>query len=152
MKTIAPSRLLRSAFIADAAASGAIAAVHLLVAGDPAGSVAATLGLPAPLLEGTGIFLALYALLLVVLARSRVIWSALAWFIVLGNVGWAMLSGLLLVTDVLAATPLGVAYVLVQALGVLLFAGLEWRGVRISLPGARAVARAHDSVAGRQPG
>lgn len=152
MKTIAPSRLLRNAFIADAAASGAIAALHLLVSGEQDGSIAAALGLPVPLMEGTGIFLALYTLLLVVLARSRVVWSALAWFIVLGNVGWALLSGLLLATGVLAPAPLGVAYVMVQALGVLLFAGLEWRGLRMSLPGARTTAQARDGLAGGRAG
>ncbi|WUR14558.1 hypothetical protein E7V67_005485 [[Empedobacter] haloabium] len=147
MKTIVPSRLLRNAFLADAAASGAIAALHLFISGERTGPVAATLGLPAPLLEGTGIFLALYALLLVVLARSRVVWSALAWFIVLGNVGWAALSGLLLATGGLAPAPLGGAYVVVQALGVLLFAGLEWRGVQVSLPGARVTAQAGKDLA-----
>ncbi|WP_146171882.1 hypothetical protein [Pseudoduganella armeniaca] len=152
MKTIAPSRLLRNAFIADAAASGAIAALHLLISGEQAGSMAATLGLPVPLLEGTGIFLALYALLLVVLARSRAVWSALAWFIVLGNVGWAALSGVLLATGVLAPAPLGVAYVIVQALGVLVFAGIEWRGVQVSLPTARPSARAREGLAGGHAG
>lgn len=152
MKAIVPSRLLRNAFIADAAASGAIAALHLFASGDQAGPLSATLGLPALLLEATGIFLALYALLLVVLARSRVVWSALAWFIVLGNVGWAALSGLLLVTGVLTPAPLGVAYVIVQALGVLLFAGLEWRGVRVSLPGTPVTAQASNGLAGGHAG
>lgn len=134
MKTIVPSRLLRNAFLADAAASGAIAALHLALAAGPEDGLSATLGLPSPLLSGTGLFLAAYTLLLVVLARSAAIWRAIGWFIVAGNVGWSVLSLLLLVTGGLAPAPLGVAYVGVQAVGVLLFALLEWRGLRTSLP------------------
>ncbi|WEF30692.1 hypothetical protein [Pseudoduganella chitinolytica] len=136
MKTIVPSRLLRTVFLADAAASGAIAALHLVLADGAGAGLSGMLGLPAPLLSATGLFLAGYTLLLVVLARSAAIWSAVGWLIVAGNVGWSALSVLLLVTGVLAPAPLGVAYVGAQAAGVLLFALLEWHGLRTSLPRA----------------
>ncbi|QGZ41555.1 hypothetical protein IP92_00518 [Pseudoduganella flava] len=125
MKTVQPSRLLKSVFLCDAAASGAIATAHLLL---PA-ALHEALGLPRALLAGTGIFLALYVLLLVALANSRAVWHALALFVVAGHVGWAAASVALLMSGTVAATGLGTAYVLAQALGVLAFAALEWRGL-----------------------
>jgi hypothetical protein len=136
MKTVQPSRLLKSVFLFDAAASGAIATAHLLL---PA-VLHEALGLPRALLAGTGIFLALYVLLLVALANSRAVWHALALFVVAGNFGWAAASVVLLVTGAVSTTGLGTAYVLAQALGVLAFAALEYRGLKRSPVVARTSA------------
>jgi hypothetical protein len=133
MKTVQPSRLLKSVFLFDAAASGAIATAHLLLPG----ALHDALGLPRPRLTGTGIFLSLYVVLLVALANSRAVWHALALFVVAGNAGWAAASVALLVTGAVATTTLGTAYVLAQAFGVLVFAALEYRGLQQSPQAAR---------------
>ncbi|GGY64335.1 hypothetical protein [Pseudoduganella albidiflava] len=130
MQTVQPSGLLKSILLIDAAASGAMAAGHLLWPG----MLGTTLALPGALLSGTGLFLAGYVLLLVGLARSRAVWRALVLFVIAGNVGWAVLSVALLAGGVLVPTGLGAAYVLAQAAGVLGFAALQYRGLGRSAP------------------
>lgn len=125
MYTIQPSRLLKAVLLLDAAASGAIATAHLLLPG----MLHETLGLPRALLSGTGIFLALYVVMLVVLAQSKTLWRPLVLFVVVGNVGWTAASLALLATSAVATTGLGTAYVIAQAIGVLGFALLQYRGL-----------------------
>lgn len=144
MNAIVPSRLLKSAFVLDAAGSGAIAALHLLL---PA-PLHDVLGLPTSVLTGTGLFLAVYASMLVVLARTGVVWSALVRFFVAGNLGWVVASVLLPVTGTLPATTLGELYIALQAGAVLLFAVLQWRGLARSMPAQGVVARVADVAAG----
>ena len=129
MQSVQPSGLLKSILLIDAAASGAMAAAHLLLPG----VLVKALALPAALLSGTGLFLAGYVLLLIALARSRAVWRALVMFVIAGNVGWSALSVALLAGGVLAPGGLGVAYVLVQAAGVLGFAALQYRGLGLSV-------------------
>lgn len=128
MHTIQISKLLKIAFIADAAACGGTAALQL--AGGAA--LAQQLGLPAQLLTGTGIFLAVYAASLLALAQCRAVWKPLVWVIILGNVGWAAITLDLLVTGMLAPNGLGLAYLIVQSLAVLGLAGLEYAGMKAS--------------------
>lgn len=137
MNTIVPSRLLKTAIVLDAAGSGAIAALHLLL---PA-PLHDALGLPMAVLTGTGLFLAAYASMLVVLARSSAVWSALVRFVIVGNLGWVVASVLLSVTATLPATTLGEMYIALQAGAVLLFAVLQWRGLVRSMPAQGVVAR-----------
>jgi hypothetical protein len=146
MHTVAPSRLLKTALLVDAAGSGAIAALHLLVPGP----LRDALGLPSALLTGTGLFLAVYALALVALARAGALWSALVWVVIAGNLGWAAASVLLVVTGALPVTTLGAVYIEAQAAAVLLFAWLEWRGLGRSISAGEIVA-AH-TPAKRTPG
>lgn len=143
MHTIVPSRLLKTAFVLDAVGSGAIAALHLLL---PA-ALHEALGLPTGVLTGTGLFLAAYASMLVVLARGSAVWSALVRFIIAGNLGWVVASVLLPVTGALPATPLGEIYMESQAAAVLLFAVLQWRGLVRSMPARGVVARMADVTA-----
>ena len=145
MHTVAPSRLLKSALLFDAAGSGAIAVLHLTVPGP----LHEALGLPPALLTGTGLFLAVYAMALVVLARSSALWSALVRVVIAGNLGWVAASLLLPLTDAVAVTPLGELYIGAQAAAVLLFAGLEWRGLARSLPVSGRDARGRAMPAGR---
>ena len=132
MHTIHPSRLLKVALLADALVSGAVALLQLL-----AGKLlAGLLALPAVLLLESGVFLVGYVTLLLVLATRRRLWSGLVWAVVIGNVGWAVgclsLIPLLPLTGNAPASPLGIAFLLVQAVVVLAFALLQWRGWRAS--------------------
>ena len=139
MRTVYPSPLLKIALAADAAVSGAAAVLQLVAAN----WLSELLGVPRTLLVETGAFLLAYAILLVVLARSAGVWSVLVTIIVLGNVAWAVGCVGLLATGVLSPSALGVAFVLVQAIAVLIFAALEYRGLKISEP----LTRAHAAVA-----
>lgn len=139
MKTVLSSSLLKFALIADAVVSGAVAVLQLAA---PTW-LSQFLLLPRSLLIETGIFLLAYTVLLVVLARSSRVWSALIGLIVIGNVGWAASCLGLLVTGVVSPNMLGIGFVMVQAVAVLIFAVLEFRGLAAStsLPdaaGARA--------------
>ncbi len=123
-----PSKLLRVAFAIDAAASGTLAIFQIL-----AGAAAAPrLGLSEGLLLGTGLLLAAYAVLLLMLARSAGVPRALVYLIAVGNVGWAVaciaLVGLLRAD----LTLLGVGYLLFQAVAVVSFAGAQALGLKQS--------------------
>lgn len=128
MKSIQASQLLKTALLADAAVSAAAAALQLAI---PDG-LAELLRLPRVLLVETGAFLAIYVVLLVAMARAARLWSPLVWVVVLGNVGWALGCVGLAVSPVPGA--LGAAFLLAQALAVLVFATLEYRGLKSSAP------------------
>lgn len=128
MRTIIPSPLLKTALLADALVSGAVA-ITQLAATDWLSSF---LRLPRTLLFETGVFLVLYTALLLVLARSARMPSALVTTIVLGNVGWAIGCAGLLIMGGAAPSVMGVAFVVVQAVAVLVFAALEYRGLESS--------------------
>jgi len=132
MQIILPSKLLRLALLADAAASGALAVLQLAMPD----VLSRLLMLPRGLLLETGAFLVGYALLLLVMARSARLWSALVGFIVLGNVGWAAACAALLGTGLVQPGALGLAFVAMQALAVLVFACVEYLGLRQSAPAA----------------
>jgi hypothetical protein len=143
MQTVSPSRFLKHALIADAIVSGGVAVLQLAAA--PV--LSPMLSLPRVTLVDTGVFLVAYTALLMVLAtRSRVrIWLISA--VVVGNVLWAIGCGGLLLTGTLSPNALGVAYVLLQVIAVLGFAGWEYAGLMRSLdgsvvPGARLTSTA----------
>jgi hypothetical protein len=152
MHMIQSSRLLKFALFADAVVSGAVALLQLL-----AGKLlAGLLALPAVLLLESGVFLVAYVALLVALATRRRLWSWLVWAVIAGNVAWAVgCVGLLKLLPALGgdgsdgggpASPLGVAFLLVQAFTVLTFALLEWRGWRVS-PVARWAGQTTENAA-----
>ena len=126
MKTVHPSRLLRNALLADAVASGAVALLHLLLNR----MLSERLGLDSRLLLHTGMFLLGYANLLLVLAYTDRIWVSLLRVIIAGNAAWAAGCLLLIVEGVLAQG--AAAFLGMQALAVLAFAGLEYAGLRAS--------------------
>jgi hypothetical protein len=132
MHTVYPSTLLRRALGADALVSGAVAALQLAAAG----ALADLLALPRALLVETGVFLACYTVLLVVLARSERVWRPLVLVIVAGNVGWAIACVGVIAAGVVQPSALGVAFVAVQAVAVLGFAALEGLGLKASRPAA----------------
>ncbi len=88
------------------------------------------LGLPAGLLFYAGVSLMPFAVWLVyVSARDTFSRKMIAAVIAL-NLLWTLDSILLLFTGWVAPTELGYAFVVVQALGVALFAGLQYFGLR----------------------
>ncbi len=134
MKTVHPSSLLKFALLTDAAVSGAMGVLQL----SAAAALAALLELPQALLLATGEFLVVYALLLVGMATRARLWSALVMFIVLGNLMWALACMALPGTGTLAPNALGIGFLLLQAVAVVVFAVLEWRGLQSSAPAGAA--------------
>lgn len=128
MKTIQASRLLKTALLADAAASLGLAGLQLAV---PA-ALTQYLSLPGLLVTGTGAFLVAYALMLVMVARANRVWVFLVQFIVIGNVGWALGCLALAATSLVTPSALGMAFLSLQAMAVLLFAYLEYAGLQAS--------------------
>jgi hypothetical protein len=89
------------------------------------------LGMPVALLFEASVLLAIVGLYILWLGTRAHAPAALLWVVVVGNLGWALASfaSLAILPDI---TALGLAAVMVQAAAVLLFAGLEWRGMRES--------------------
>jgi hypothetical protein len=130
MKTIVPAALLRRALFADALCSGAVALVQLALSS----WLSEHGGLPAPLLQDTGVFLIGYALLVGAIGRSQRVWQALVAFVIAGNLGWAALCVLLVEAHLVAPSGFGLAFLCAHVLVVVGFAVLEWRGLRQSVP------------------
>lgn len=128
MQTIQPSRLLKWALLIDAAGSGALAIVHLGLADKLPGWTQ----LPAPLLWESGLFMVAYVAFLIALVRSPRIWPALVNLVVWGNVAWAAACVALLLFGTTTPSAVGMGLLLMHALGVLLFAALEFAGLKAS--------------------
>ncbi|NRF65633.1 hypothetical protein HLB44_01415 [Aquincola sp. S2] len=140
MRTIHPSPLLKFALLLDAAGSGAMALLQLAASS----ALTDALQLPRMLLVESGLFMAGYAVLLVVLARSARVWSALIGVIAIGNVGWALGCAALWATGAVTPTGWGLGFLAVHAASVLLFATLQGLGLRASRVADRApLATAH---------
>lgn len=128
MTTIHPSPLLRQALLADATTSGAFGLLMLLAAG-PLGHL---LGLPEVLLRGAGAVLLPYVALLAWLSLRGQMHKGLVWAVILGNLLWVADSLLLLVTGWVSPTGAGYAFVIMQALVVLMYAEFQIMGLRRS--------------------
>jgi ABC-type transport system involved in cytochrome bd biosynthesis fused ATPase/permease subunit len=90
------------------------------------------LGLPEGLLRGAGAILLPYIALLAWLSLRGQINRALIWAVILGNVMWTADSMLLLVSGWVSPTTAGYAFVIMQALVVLMYAELQIMGLRRS--------------------
>jgi hypothetical protein len=123
MSFIAPSPTLRHALWADAAIS--VGAGLLQAAGGAA--LVALLGLPQPLLLGSGLFMLAYAAAVSGLARASALRRLWIGIVVFGNLAWADACVLLWLLDVVAPTPLGAAWLLTQAAAVTALAA--WQGI-----------------------
>jgi hypothetical protein len=119
-------RFLRFALRLDGAASGALGVVALAAAAPLSG----LLGLTASALRGTGAFLVVYALALVLIAARPAISRPAAWTVVIGNTAWVLGSAGAVVAGRDSFTALGVAVVLAQAAAVAVFIDLQWLGLR----------------------
>lgn len=87
-------------------------------------------GLPAGLLSGTGVFLLAYAALAALIARRQPVPRTLIGAVVVGNLGWAVGCVALMAAGPFALTALGMAWLLAQALTVVLLAEAQWMGLR----------------------
>jgi hypothetical protein len=111
---VSVSRPLRLALLADAAASGASAA--LLVAG--AGSLESWLGLPVALMREAGLVLVPYVIFLAFLASRPAVLVGAVNTVIAINLAWTAASSLLLVSNWVVPTMLGTAFVLAQGFAV----------------------------------
>lgn len=134
MLTIIPSPLLRQALVADAATSAACGLLMTLAAGPMSG----TLGLPEMLLRIAGIVLLPYAAFIGWMGLREQIQKPVAWAVVIGNAIWAADSFLLLASGWVEPTRAGYAFVIVQALAVLMYAEFQYVGLRRSVSTATA--------------
>ncbi|WP_425317604.1 hypothetical protein [Pseudomonas nitroreducens] len=128
MTLLQPSPLLRLTLKADALAGGAMGLLMALAA-QPLGQL---LGLPFVLLLVAGIVLLPLALLLYWMSNQPALSRTGVWAVIALNALWVVESAALLVTGYVNPTALGYAFVIGQALVVLLFAELEFFGLRRS--------------------
>lgn len=136
MSSFTPSTLLRYALVGDAVASGATGL--LMAAG--AGFLTELLGLPEPLLRAAGLVLLPYAALVAYLGTRAVLSRGAVWTVIIVNGLWVIDSLALLLGPSLTPTALGYAFVLFQAVVVLVFAEAQYFGLRRSLPQAAITA------------
>jgi hypothetical protein len=134
MTHVPMSRPLRLVLLADAAASGATAA--LLVAG--AGLLEGLLGLPVGLMREAGLLLIPYVVLVLFVASRPSVAVAAVKAIITINAAWTAASVLLLASGSVSPTLLGVTFVLAQALAVGAFAALQYVCLRQAGRGAIA--------------
>ena len=125
MTAVSSSRL-RTVIALDAAACG-LAGVGLAV--DTA-LAAGPLGLPAEVLQPLGLFLIVYAAGLVWLATRPALPRAVVWTLVVLNVAWAAESLMLPALGWASPTGVGLAILIVQALGALVVAELQFLALR----------------------
>lgn len=130
MNTMQPALLLRRALLADGLV-GALTSIGLMLFSD---WLSTLLHLPRELLFGSGLALAPLAVFLVWLSRSETIPRLAVWAVIAINAVWVVDSLLLLVSGWVAPNPLGYAFVIGQALVVLLFIELELMGLKRSGP------------------
>ena len=121
-----PNTFLRYTLLADALASGATGL--LLIAG--AGLLAGLLGLPAGLMREAGLVLVPYVAFVAYVGTRESISRPAVQAIVVCNALWAAGSLLLLVTDYVAPSALGYAFVIGQAAVVAVFGELQFVGLR----------------------
>lgn len=123
------SRLLRGALAIDGALTG-LSALLMLVDAAP---LSGALGLPTDLLRTVGLALLPWAALVGWLATRASVSRRAVWTVIGMNALWALDCGLLLVSGFVSPTGLGIAFVLVQAVGVAALADVQYLGLRRSL-------------------
>ena len=130
--TSAPRTLLRTALQLDAVASGAMGLL-LLLAG---GVLAAPFQLQEPLLRGAGLALLPFAVAVGQIGTRSTISRRAAKAIVAVNLAWVVGSAAVVMGT--APSPLGMGFVVMQALTVLGFAQAQWVGLRRTMRVATA--------------
>lgn len=131
---INPSLFLRRALQADAIFSGASAL--MLVFG--AGLLAPLLNLPEAFLRNTGLVLVVYAALVGFVGTRSIMSKAAVWAVIAVNAVWTIDSLILLASGWVSPNLLGQALVVMQAIGVGVFAELQFIGLRKSASAATA--------------
>jgi hypothetical protein len=135
MSVFASPRFLPRVMAADAFSCAATGALQLVFTG----ALARLTGLPAALLLGTGVFLLAYAAAAAWMATRDEPPRRLIGLVVAGNFAWAVGCIGLLAVGGAAIAPLGWAWVLAQALTVVVLAELQWTGLRRTRPGSQRV-------------
>ena len=133
MSVFASPRFLSNVMWADAASCAATGALQVAFTD----VLASLTGLPVWLLMGTGVFLLAYAAAAAFMASRATPPRTLIGLVVVGNFAWALACVALLVSGVFAVTALGMAWVLAQALCVVVLAELQWTGLRRTRGAAR---------------
>ena len=116
---------LRRVLFVDAATCAAMG-LGLLAA---AGVLAPALGLPALLLQAAGLSLLPTAAFMAWVATRRELSLLGVWVVIAGNALWVVGSAVLLVPGVVSPSLLGYAFVIAQAVAVVLLAELEYVGL-----------------------
>lgn len=120
------SNLLRFALTVDAIASGASAVLLLFGTAFLTG----LLGLPEELMRVAGVILVPFVMLVGYAATRAKPAEGVVWAIIAINVAWVAASVLLLAGGYVSPTTLGTAFVIAQAVAVLIFADLQYFGLR----------------------
>ncbi|MEJ6024023.1 hypothetical protein [Ramlibacter sp. PS4R-6] len=126
MAIVDSPKFLRYVLLADSASCVATGAVQVLLAA----TLADLFRLPAMLLMGTGVFLLAYAAVVAFIGTREVIPRGFVWLFVAGNFGWAAGCVALLAAAPLNPTAPGQAWVIAQAITVVILAELQWAGLR----------------------
>lgn len=126
MQLFQTSRFLRGVLLADAVTCVATGLLMLL----GANLLERYSGLPSELSRYAGISLLPFAAFLVYLANRKTLSPSVVWTVIVLNALWTMDSVLVLLTGWIAPTGLGYAFIIAQAVGVAMFAGLEFLGLR----------------------
>ena len=122
------STFLRRVLLADAATCAACGLLMTL----GAGLLEQLFGLPAELSRYAGISLLPFAAFLVYIATRENLSHPMVWTVIVLNVLWTVDSFLLLLGGWIEPTGAGYAFIIFQAIGVAMFAGLEYFGLRKS--------------------
>lgn len=122
----ASPRFLSRVMWVDAASCAATGALQLGFTD----ALARLTGLPGTLLLGTGLFLLAYAAAAAAMARRATPPRTLIGLVAVGNFGWAAACAALLASGLFAVTALGTAWVIAQAVTVVLLAEAQWMGLR----------------------
>ena len=123
-------RFLRYVLFADAASCLSTGALQLAFTPQ----LADLLRLPAGLLQATGLFLVAYAAVVAFVGARDPIPRGPVWLFVAGNFAWAAGCVALLAATPLAPSALGQAWVIAQAVTVVVLAELQWAGLRRQAP------------------
>ena len=128
MPFVHPSPLLRQALLADAATSAACGLLMVL----GAGFLAELLRIPSPLLLYAGLALFPWTAFLAYLATREQISRAAIWVVIACNALWAADCILLIAGGWIEPTPAGYAFIVAQALVVVMYAEFQYAGMRRS--------------------
>jgi hypothetical protein len=128
MPFVHPSPLLRQALLADATTSAACGLLMVL----GAGLLAELLRIPTALLLYSGLALFPWTAFLTYLATRERISRAAVWVVIGCNALWAADCLLLIVSGWIEPTAAGHAFIVAQALVVVMYAELQYVGLRRS--------------------
>ena len=128
IEIIRVSNFLRYVLFADATTS-LICGLLLTIGGNFLQEI---LGLPVSLMFYAGLSLFPFAAFLVYVGTRKSISKTLVWLIIGTNLMWSIDSFLLLLSGYISPTTFGYIFVIAQAIGVLVYADLEFIGLRKS--------------------